>query len=152
MRSFVVVDTLELVIERLRTLNEQVPRPRRLPSESEVAGAEERAGVRLHDDLRHYLVAASDVVFGTIEPVTLGGGHTDFESVLQRREAIRSSGRVDSVCEDNGDYYCITSDGEVVYWSHNGTTDERWPDRRRHGSRRSGSAATELQTGTRFTR
>jgi hypothetical protein len=29
--------------------------------------------------------------------------------------------------EDNGDYFCLTSDGEVVYWSHNGSTDERWP-------------------------
>ena len=22
---------------------------------------------------------------------------------------------------------CINSRGEVVYWSHNGSTDERWP-------------------------
>ena len=29
--------------------------------------------------------------------------------------------------EDNSDYYCLNSRGEVVYWSHNGSTDERWP-------------------------
>ena len=29
--------------------------------------------------------------------------------------------------EDNGDYFCIADCGEVVYWSHNGSTDERWP-------------------------
>ena len=32
------------------------------------------------------------------------------------------------MCEDNGDFYCINRTGEVVYWSHNGATDERWPN------------------------
>jgi len=30
--------------------------------------------------------------------------------------------------ENNGDYFCLTPSGEVVYWSHNGTTDEKWPN------------------------
>ena len=33
--------------------------------------------------------------------------------------------------EDNGDYYCFdlstkAPEYEVTYWSHNGTTDEKW--------------------------
>jgi hypothetical protein len=32
------------------------------------------------------------------------------------------------ICEDNGDYYCMNERGEVVYWSHAGSGDERWPD------------------------
>ncbi len=31
------------------------------------------------------------------------------------------------ICEDNGDFYCITESGEILYWSHDGATDERWP-------------------------
>ena len=31
-------------------------------------------------------------------------------------------------CADNGDYYCFAPDGTVKFWSHNGTTDESWPD------------------------
>ena len=30
------------------------------------------------------------------------------------------------ICEDNSDYYCLNPNGEVVFWSHNGTTDEKW--------------------------
>ena len=30
------------------------------------------------------------------------------------------------ICEDNSDYYCINNNGEVVFWSHNGATDEKW--------------------------
>jgi hypothetical protein len=30
-------------------------------------------------------------------------------------------------CEDNADYFCL--EGNIVrYWSHNGDTDEHWPD------------------------
>jgi hypothetical protein len=29
-------------------------------------------------------------------------------------------------CENNGDYYCIDSSGKIVYWDHNGSTDEIW--------------------------
>ncbi|MCP3939274.1 MAG: SMI1/KNR4 family protein [Actinomycetia bacterium] len=115
-------------IAELRRLNLPVPRPRRLPVESEVRAAEQLAGVAFHHDLRRYLLGASDVVCGTIEPVTIGGGHTDFGTVLR---AARDAGvPIDlvPVCEDNGDYYCIAPSGEVQYWSHNGSTDESWPD------------------------
>ena len=30
------------------------------------------------------------------------------------------------ICEDNSDYYCLNPWGEVVFWSHNGVTDEKW--------------------------
>jgi len=28
--------------------------------------------------------------------------------------------------EDNGDYYCLNAEGEVIFWSHSGSTHERW--------------------------
>jgi hypothetical protein len=31
-------------------------------------------------------------------------------------------------CEDNAEYYCLMPSGEVVFWAHNGVTDEQWPD------------------------
>lgn len=30
------------------------------------------------------------------------------------------------ICEDNGNYYCITPDGKIRYWDHNGATTEEW--------------------------
>lgn len=118
--------TLDEALGQLRRLNEPVPRPRTLPTESEVSEEERRAGLPFHPDLRRYLLEASDVVYGTIEPVNICAGHTAFGVVLH---AARDWGVPDGlvpVCENNADFYCITATGEIVFWSHNGVTGEKW--------------------------
>jgi hypothetical protein len=121
--------TLDEVIRELRKLNEPVPKPRRLPTDSEVEQAQAALGVTFHPDYRKYLLAASDVVFGTTEPCTLvGGGHTNFASVAADAWAMGVPRHLVPICEDNGDYFCMNGAGEVVFWSHDGTTDERWSD------------------------
>ncbi|WP_374700473.1 SMI1/KNR4 family protein [Iodobacter sp. BJB302] len=30
--------------------------------------------------------------------------------------------------EDNSDYFLLSQTGEVKYWSHNGNTNEKWPN------------------------
>ncbi len=124
-----VTTALDEAISNLRALNEPVPTPLRLPTESEVREAERRAGGRFHQDLRRYLLGASDVVYGTLEPVTIvGGGHTAFVDVLKRARRWGVPDDLIPVCEDNSDFYCIASSGEVLYWSHDGVADEKWPD------------------------
>lgn len=122
-----VADLTEMIAE-LRRINRPVPRPLSLPTEAEVRGAEQRSGVRFHDDLRRYLLEASDVVYGTKEPVTIDGSHTDIEAVIL---AAKESGVPDGllpICEDNGDFFCMTETGAVAFWSHDGANDESWPD------------------------
>lgn len=53
-------------------------------------------------------------------------GRTDVGGVLQRAREVGVPEDWVPLCEDNGDYYCITPTGEIVYWSHNGATDEQW--------------------------
>lgn len=119
------------VLAELRDLNEPVPQPLRLPTEAEVKIAEESLGRTFPVDYRRYLLEASDVVFGTLEPavVTPDAGYLSLvemaESAWEEMEVPRD---LLPFCEDNGDYYCLTADGRVKYWSHNGTTDETWPD------------------------
>ena len=119
------------VIAELRELNEPVPKPLRLPTEVEVDEAENSLGLKFPEDYRRYLLEASDVVFGTLEPaiVTPDAGHLDLvemaESAWEEMELPRE---LLPFCEDNGDYYCLSTDGTVKFWSHNGTTDESWPD------------------------
>ncbi|WP_116919250.1 SMI1/KNR4 family protein [Tamilnaduibacter salinus] len=40
----------------------------------------------------------------------------------------RGLARLLPFCEDNSDFYCLTPTGEVVFWSHNGSTAESWPN------------------------
>lgn len=122
---------LSEIIERLRGLNQPVPRPLRLPSLDELSSTEHALGITFHPDYRRYLLEASDVVFGTFEPATIvpGGGHTDLIPMAQA--AWRDMGLPRAllpICEDNADYYCINNSGEIVFCSHNGQTDECWPN------------------------
>lgn len=121
---------LSEVIRELRQLNEPVPKPPRLPTAEEVDSVQRQLNVVFHPDYRQYLLEASDVVYGIKEPGTVapGGGHRDLIGIVQRARRMGVPGDLLPVCEDNGDYYCMNQAGEVLFWSHNGATDERWPD------------------------
>ena len=121
---------LDAAIHKLRARNEPVPNPVRLPTPAEVEAAERRLGVSLHRDFRRYLLEASDVNYGAIEPVTIthAESHTDLFKVARAAwENFRVPRDLVPICESNADFYCMNSAGEVVYWSHNGWSSERWP-------------------------
>lgn len=118
------------IVARLREFNEPVPTPARLPTEAEVAAAEQRLSIRFPAEYRYFLLHGSDVAYGAIEPamVTPDAGHLDLMRVAA--DAWEAGVPRESLpfCESNGDYYCLRPDGLVVYWSHEGATDESWPN------------------------
>ena len=124
--------TEELVA--LRERNDSVPVPPRLPTVAEVDAAERELGVHFHPDYRRFLLEAGDVVFGTLEPaqVTPDAERLSLAAITEEaREAMDLPARLLPICEDNGDYYCMRANGrssEVIFWSHDGATDERWDD------------------------
>jgi len=123
--------TLDQVLQQLRSPDEPVPNPLRLPTRAEVQDVERRLGVTFHSDYRTYLLRASDVVYGTIEPGTITGpaSHTDLAAVCKAAwEEYGVPRNLLPICEDNAEFYCITAAGEVVFWSQNWQTDERWPN------------------------
>ena len=119
------------VIAELRRLNQPVPEPLRLPTQVEVEAAERRLKRKFPPDYRKYLLEASDVVYGTLEPAVViqDAGYLELselaESAWSEMEVPRD---LLPICEDNGDYYCLNETGEVCFWSHNGATGDKWPD------------------------
>jgi hypothetical protein len=119
------------VINELRRLNQPVSKPFRLPTEDEVRAAEDQLGVKFPEDYRRYLLEASDVVYGTLEPAVVipDSGYLNLvevaESAWNKMDVPRN---LLPICEGNGDYYCLNEKGEVQFWSHNGRTDEKWHD------------------------
>jgi hypothetical protein len=119
------------ILAELRELNEPVPTALRLPTAAEVNLAENRLGVVFPADYRRYLLESSDVVFGALEPaiVTPDAGHLSLVDMAQSAwEEMDLPPELLPFCEDNGDYYCLAPDGTVKFWSHNGATDEAWPN------------------------
>ena len=123
--------SIDDAIRELRARDESVPTPSRLPTEGEVAAAERVVGQRFPADYRRFLLDASDVVFGALEPavVTPDAGHLDLAAVVRDARALGVPDDLLPFCEDDGDdYYCLTPTGAVRFWSHDGLADESWPD------------------------
>ena len=121
---------IEVAIAELRGRAEAVPLPPRLPTDAEVAAAERRLETTFPRDYRRYLLEASDVVFDSLEPAVVvpDAGYLDLPGMARTAWELGVPHDLLPFCEDNGDYYCLTGEGRVRFWSHNGTTDESWPD------------------------
>lgn len=125
--------TLDEAFAELRRRNESVPKPSRPPTQSEVNAAEAKLGVLFHPDYRRFLLEASDISYNVLEPATITApdSHKDLFRIAKR---ARSRWGVPSglvpICHDNADYYCMTPDGRVVFWSHDmqGPNGEEWPN------------------------
>ncbi len=122
--------TLDEAIAELRELNEEVPKPMRLPTEAEVAKAESTIGLKFHPDYRKFLLEASDVVYGTTEPatITLPKSHTHLPTMCEEAWELGVPDDAVPICEDNGDYFCMDPKGKIFFFSMDGASDETWPD------------------------
>jgi hypothetical protein len=121
---------LKDTIRELRELNETVPSPPTLPTKQEIDDLEVETSIKFPADYRTYLLQASDIVFGTIEPVTITDedAHTDFRIVLaDAQDAGLPEGLV-PLCEENGDFHCMKADGSIIFWSFDGESGDTWPD------------------------
>lgn len=117
------------MITRLRELNEPVPQPIPRPTTADVSRVEQTLGFKLPSDFVELQLGAGDVVFGTYEPVTLAlnTGHTYIELVANEAWSQGVPREYLPICEDNGNYFCLTPLGMVVYWAHDGVSNESWP-------------------------
>lgn len=103
--------------------------PFRVPTDAEISEAERRLGVSFHADYRAFLRGGSDVGDSVLEPAVIlpGSGYLDLFGMTDRAWRLAGVPReLFPFVEDNGNYYCLRANGEVVYWSHDGTTEETW--------------------------
>lgn len=103
---------------------------RRLPTAAEIRAAEQRLGRNFHPEYREFLLGGGDVADAALEPAVVAPTGDDLDLVMLATTAWEVMGVPTGLLpfvEDNGDYYCLTEKGEVVYWSHNGVANQRWP-------------------------
>jgi hypothetical protein len=117
------------VIAELRDLNEPVAKPFRLPTEAEVNAAEKRLNIKFHDDYRRFLLEASDVVYGSLEPamVTPDCGILNLcEMAEYAWDELELPLTLLPICEDNGDYYCLNKSGAIEFFTPGEEPEKRW--------------------------
>ncbi|MCK4797177.1 MAG: SMI1/KNR4 family protein [Spirochaetes bacterium] len=119
------------VITELKSLKEEVPNPPRLPSNDEVEKIEKYFNLSLPPDYKKYLIEASDVVYGLLEPAVAIEEFDEMYLINFVEEAWNQAGvpkKLFPFCMDNGNYYCFNDNHDVVFWDHNGISDEKWND------------------------
>jgi hypothetical protein len=117
----------EIMLE-LREHNESVPCPLELPDEEALLTIEEELLLTLPKDLKDYLLEVSDVIYGSIEPVTAADphAHTYLSDVAATAWEMGVPLTYIPICEQAGNYYCLTMEGPIVYWANGKDTDETW--------------------------
>lgn len=117
---------MESTIDELRACNENVPVPLELPDMDDIIEAEEQILLSLDGEFRQFLLTVSDVVFGTLEPVTVAdpNSHTYLPEVAAVAWSKGVPRELIPLCEDRGSYYCTNEIGEVVLWKDGNITDE----------------------------
>lgn len=119
---------MEEILDLLRDNHQAVPVPLELPEEEDLVVIEEELLLSIPRDMRQYLLEASDVVTGSLEPVTVADphAHTHLPEVAALAWSLGVPRHLLPLCEDNGSYYCVDPEGEVVLWGDGDLTGETW--------------------------
>ncbi|GAA5218839.1 SMI1/KNR4 family protein [Corallincola platygyrae] len=121
---------MQETIDQLRAVNQPVPVPVELPDDDDLVVIEEEILIPIPKDLKTFLKEVSDVVYGSIEPVTAGDPflHTHLPEVTANAWAEGLERHLIPICADRGSYYCITQEGEIVHWVEGELLDASWQD------------------------
>ncbi len=116
------------LIEELRELSETVPVPLELPSFDQLVEVEEQILIPLPSELKEYLLFASDVIHGRIEPVTASDpfSHTYLPEVTAYAWSIGMPREYIAICQQGDSFYCIAQEGHVMLWQDGEFEEEMW--------------------------
>lgn len=120
---------IDEILDLLRDHNEPVPVPLELPDEDRLVEIEEEILLPIPRDVRTFLLEASDVVYGSLEPITAAepNSHTYLPEVTATAWSVGVPRYLLPICDDNGAYYCADPDGEILLWRNGDLTDDSWP-------------------------
>lgn len=119
---------MDEIIEELRALNVEVLSPLELPDDEDILDVESQLFVTIDGDFRDFLLTVSDVICGSLEPVTVAD--PNFHTYLPEVAAVAwdqgLSREMLPLCEADGGYYCVDMEGQVSFWQDGEYSDDSW--------------------------
>ncbi|WNC68616.1 SMI1/KNR4 family protein [Thalassotalea nanhaiensis] len=100
-----------------------------IPSDSEIKLAQEKLKFIFSPEYIAFIKSGYDLGEAALEALEISNPPSYANIYEVRSDAKKYYDLPDEllpICEDNSDYYCLNTDGEVVFCSHNGATNERW--------------------------
>ncbi|ACJ27982.1 Conserved hypothetical protein [Shewanella piezotolerans WP3] len=101
----------------------------KIPSDIQIADAQKKLGFRFPKEYVAFIKSGYDLGDAPLEALEIVDppSYADiYEALESARKFYDLPAELLPICEDSSDYYCINDKGEVVFWSHNGITDEKW--------------------------
>ncbi|MEZ8651990.1 MULTISPECIES: SMI1/KNR4 family protein [Vibrio] len=101
----------------------------KIPTDVQISEAQDRLGFIFPSEYIAFIKSGYDIGEAPMEALEIVNppSYADiFEALESARKFYDLPTELLPICEDNSDYYCINVNGEVIFWSHNGTTDEKW--------------------------
>ncbi len=119
---------MESIIRKLRRKNQPVPVPLDLPDEDQLLDIEEGLLISLPKDYRTFLLRASNLVIGKLEPATAAdpNSHTYLADLMAEAWNQGLPREMIPICADRGNYYCLNLEEAVQLWTPKGFTEDEW--------------------------
>jgi hypothetical protein len=119
---------VEEVIDAIRENAIEQSIPLDLPTDDDLVIIEEQILMPLPYSFKQFLLTVSDVVLGSLEPVTASDPylHTYLPEVTAQAWADGLSRELIPICQVGSDYYCINQNAEVMFWVNGELEDEHW--------------------------
>jgi len=116
------------IADELRERAVDISVPLEKPEIEDIVKVEEQILIGLPAEMREFMMEVSDIVYGTIEPVTVMDpqSHTYLVEVAATAWDLGLPRHLIPICETNDGYYCIENDGEISFWNHTDFSDETW--------------------------
>ncbi|RHW74549.1 SMI1/KNR4 family protein [Colwellia sp. RSH04] len=99
------------------------------PSDIEISEAQQKLGFTFPNDYIDFIKSGYDLGNAPMEALEINNAqsHLDiYSAIADAKKFYELPDELLPICEDNSDYYCLNKSGQVVFWSHNGLTDEVW--------------------------
>ncbi|MCV6615044.1 MAG: SMI1/KNR4 family protein [Cellvibrionaceae bacterium] len=114
------------VLEALQEQAEDLPVPLGLPEHDELVDIEEALLLPIPPIYREFLLHASDLVLGSLEPAVAAdpGAHNYLAELAAEAWERGLPRELLAFCQANGGYYVLTQEDEVQFWSEAGLEEE----------------------------
>jgi len=87
-------------------------------------------GVLFSEDYKVFLKKASTIFYGEIDPFVITidkSSRSELSVAIVDAQSLGLPKGWLPICEDNGDYYCLTKDNTIRFWTSNGMSNDSWP-------------------------
>ncbi|MBP0583481.1 SMI1/KNR4 family protein [Labrys sp. LIt4] len=122
---------IQAAIDELKDVRLKLPKEQYLPDDAVLDRYESEVGIKFSEDYRKFAKEAIDSIHNGMDALRITPDHSSPRELITALQNGRKIGLPNDwlpISEDNGNYYCITPNGKVRYWSHDGSANEEWDD------------------------